>query len=200
MDRYKSLLTEVNNVLKPFNYKKSGNTFFYNNENNIGIIDFQKGRSSNATSILFTINLGVYSRTLKIFDSFNIQSNPSISDCHWRKRIGLLLPQEQDFWWEINDKVSMPILTDEIINILKRFAIPEIQKYISDGSLEKSWMAGISDGLTKQQMYLYLIALLKIYNRNSLCSKVNELREFSKGKPFENNVMECLMKLGITDF
>ena len=131
--------------------------------------------------------------------NFNVKSNPSISDCHWRKRIGLLLLQEQDFWWEINDKISLSGLTTEIISILQKFAIPEIQKYISDENLEKSWMAGVSEGLTKQQMYLYLIALLKINNRNSLRAKVNELREFSKGKPFERNVMEYLMKLGITD-
>lgn len=198
LDKYRSLLAEVNNALKPMNYKKSGNAFYCTKDNNIGIIEFQKGRSNTVSSILFTINLGIYSKALKVFDSFDIKSKPSISDCHWRMRIGFLLPQKQDYWWEINDKTSLSNLIVEIINILKELAIPEMQKYITDESLEKSWMAGVSEGLTEQQMYLYLIALLKIHNREALQVKVEELKRFSKGKPFEQNVKEYLAKLGIT--
>jgi hypothetical protein len=199
MEKYKSLISDISNVLKPFGFKKSAETFFYNKDNNIGIIDFQKGRSSVATSTLFTINLGIYSGALKVFDRFDIKSKPSISDCHWRKRVGFLLPQKQDYWWEINDKTSLPSLITEITNTLRELAIPEIQKYISDESLEKSWMEGISEGLTEQQMYLYLIALLKKDNKPSLQAKIEELKSLSKGKPFYNNVKENLAKLGITD-
>jgi hypothetical protein len=48
-------------------------------------------------------------------------------------------------------------------------------------------------------MYLYLIALLKTYNKPELHTKIEELKRFSKGKPFYNNVKEYLAKLGITD-
>lgn len=198
MEKYKSLISDINNVLKPFGFKKSAETFFYRKDNNIGIIDFQKGRRSNVTSTLFTINLGIYSSALKVFDSFDIKSKPTISDCHWKKRIGFLLPKKQDYWWEINDSTSLPNLLTEITKVLRELAIPEIQKYISDESLEKSWNEGISEGLTEQQMYLYLIALLKTYNKPELHTKVEELKNFSKGKPFYNNVKEYLAKLGIT--
>lgn len=199
MDKYKLLITEISNVLKPLNYKKSGETFFYNKDNNIGIIGFQKGRSSNATATLFTINLGIYSSALKVFDRLGLKSKPGISDCHWRKRVGFLLQKKQDYWWEINDRTSTSSLITEITNILIELAIPEIQKYITDESLEKYWMAGVSEGLTEQQMYLYLIALLKFYNRENLQTKVEELKKLSKGKPFEHNVKEYLVKLGILD-
>ncbi|PTS92527.1 hypothetical protein DBR11_26735, partial [Pedobacter sp. HMWF019] len=78
-------------------------------------------------------------------------------------------------------------------------AIYEIQKYISDEDLEKSWMEGISEGLTEQQMYLYLITFLKANNRPELQSKVEELKNFSEGKPFYRNVKENLEKIGITN-
>lgn len=86
MDKYKILISEVDNVLRPLGFRKSGQTFFYNKDGNIGIIDFQKARSSNAASGFFTINLGVYSNALKVFDNFDVKSKPLISDCHWRKR------------------------------------------------------------------------------------------------------------------
>jgi len=99
MNKFKSLLSEINKILKPLNYKKRGETFFYTKDNNIGIIDFQKSRSNNAATTMFTINLGVYSSTLKVFDREGLDSKPVISDCHWRKRIGFLLPKKQDYWW-----------------------------------------------------------------------------------------------------
>lgn len=198
MDKYKLLIAGIAPFLRALGYNKSGESFFYNKEGNIGIINFQKSRSSISTSTLFTINLGVYLKALKIFDNFEIKSKPTISDCHWRKRIGYLMPDKQDYWWKI-DTISLPILIAEIIDILKERAIPEIKKYIADENLEKYWIEGNAEGLTEQQMYLYLIALLKVHNRPNLLSKINELKEKSKGKPFYNNVKENLLKLGITD-
>jgi len=58
-------------------------------------------------------------------------------------------------------------------------------------------MNGVSEGLTVQQMYLYLIALLKVYNKPDLQNKIKELINFSKGRPLYNNVKEYLEKLGV---
>ncbi|AMQ00077.1 hypothetical protein AY601_3206 [Pedobacter cryoconitis] len=54
-----------------------------------------------------------------------------------------------------------------------------------------------SAGLTEQQMYLYLIALLKARGSNDLGEKIEELKSLSKGKPFEQNIKDCLLDLGI---
>jgi hypothetical protein len=199
MDNYKALIAGLVPILKTLGYSKSGESFYYNHEGNIGIINFQKSKSSTSNSTLFTINLGVYSAALKIFDNFEIKSKPTISDCHWRKRIGFLLPDMQDYWWEINNSISLTELETDIALILNEHAIPEIEKYITNERLEKSWMDGNSDGLTEQQMDLYLIALLKEHNSSALQSKITELKEKVKGKPFYNNIKENLIKLGITD-
>jgi hypothetical protein len=198
MNDYKILITKIAFFLNASGYKKIGGNFYYKEENNIGIINFQKSKDSTSASTLFTVNLGVYSEALKVFDNFDIKSKPSIADCHWRKRIGYLMAGKQDYWWEINDaKLSSNLIT-EIIFLLKETAIPEIQRHISDKSLEQYWTEGNADGLTEQQMYLYLIGLLKIYNKPNLHNKVDELIVKSNGKPFYNNVKENLLKLGIT--
>jgi hypothetical protein len=198
-DKYKMLISDINNVIKPLGFKKNGNTFFYHQDNNIGLINFQKSKNSSSESILFTISVGVYSNSLHVFDSPEIGSKPAVSDCHWRERIGFLLPEKKDHWWQINSVTLLSDLTKEVINLLTSKAIPEIKKYISDESLQEYWMEGVSSGLSKQQMYLYLIALLKLTNDGALQSKINELKAFSLGKPFQQNVNESLMKLGINE-
>lgn len=197
MDKYKVLISEINNNLKPLGFKKAGDSFFYNQDSNIGLINFQKSNSSPSGIILFTINIGVYSSSLNIFDRPEIKSKPLISDCHWRQRIGFLLPKKQDHWWQINDAILLPDLVNEILDVLKTVAIPEMKKWISDQSLEESWMNGVSSGLTEPQMYLYLIALLKANGKSSLGEKVEELKALAKGKPFQRNVYESLTELGI---
>ena len=199
MDNYKILISVISKAIKDLGYKKSGNNFFYNQGENIGMINFQKSKSNSSEIVLFTINLGVYSSSLKIFDQPGINSKPSISDCHWRQRIGFLLPEEKDYWWQIDTTVSLDHLIAEVSDVLISIAIPEIKKHIADESLQEYWMNGISSGLTEQQMYLYLIVLLKAGNSSSLCKKVEELKALSKGKPFEQNVKECLSDIGIYD-
>lgn len=197
MDKYKMLLSEISNRIKPLGLKKAGDSFFYNQDGNIGLINFQKSKDSASETIIFTINLGTYSSSLSMFDRPDIKSKVLISDCHWRERIGLLLPQKKDHWWQITESTSLPNLVKEIAEILSDVAIPEIKNWISDRNLEKFWMNGISSGLSEQQMYIYLIALLKTSGRSDLNKKVGELKMIAKGKPFQRNVNENLLKLGI---
>ncbi|WP_374950017.1 DUF4304 domain-containing protein [Mucilaginibacter sp.] len=138
IDNYKLLIAELVPFLKMVGYRKSGESFFLDKEGNIGLVNFQRSKNSNSSSILFTINLGVYSSALKMFDSFEVKSKPTLSDCHWRKRIGCLMPDRQDFWWEIDDTISSTKLAAEILDVLKERAIPEVEKFISNESLEKS--------------------------------------------------------------
>lgn len=197
MDKYRSLLSEVNNSLKPIGFKKTGEIFYYYRNNNIGLINFQRSKNSSSDVILFTINIGVYSSSLHLFDRPGINSKPVMSDCHWRQRLGFLLPEKQDYWWQIDYNTSLPDLMTEITNLLISVAIPEIEKHISDESLIEYWMNGVSSGLTEQQMYLYLIGLLKVNNSIALQEKVEELKALSRGKPFQQNVNEYLKQLGI---
>lgn len=197
MDKFKILLSGINNAIKDLGFKKNGSNFYYNSDGNIGVINLQKSKDSSSEITVFTINIGVYSNSLKIFDQPGIKSKPLVADCHWRQRIGFLLPERKDYWWHINDNISLDYLITEVTNILISIAIPEILIHITDKSLEEKWMNRISAGLTEQQMYLYLIALLKARDSHDLGKKIEELKSLSKGKPFEQNIKDCLLDLGI---
>jgi len=87
-------------------------------------------------------------------------------------------------------------VTNEVINVLKTVAIPNIEKYIVDENLEKRWQSGLSGGLSEQQRQLYLIALLKANNRDGWKHLLEHLLNYSKGKSFELNIKENIEKLG----
>lgn len=198
MDKFKVFLAEIAKHLKEFGFKKNGNSFLIDKGKNIGIINFQKGRDSNSDRTIFTINIGVYCGVLTILDPIVIKSKPMISDCHWKIRIGFPT-NNQDYWWEINDNTSITNLSSEIITLLENKAVPEIKNHITDENLIKYWLEGIGEGLSEQQMNIYLVAMLKAYNSPLLRSKITEIKDKYKGKPFYNNVKENFSKLGITE-
>lgn len=54
------LVSEIGSHIKLLGFKKTGGSFFYSQDNNIGLINFQKSNSSPFGVVLFTINIGVY--------------------------------------------------------------------------------------------------------------------------------------------
>lgn len=199
MDKYKSLLIEVNHAVKSFDFRKKGETYFIQRNRNYGIINFQRRKDSSPDSTVFTINLGVYSWTLMILDRIRVRTFPGIRHCQWKRRIGFLMDQQQDHWWSIDANSSMSGLVAGISDLIKMRAIPEIEKYIIDENLERLWMDGNANSLTHQQTLLYLIALLKRKNKPELNAKVDELIDISRGKRCFREVIGSLTRLGIFD-
>src|SRR5437667_4080184 len=73
----------------------------------VQIIDFQVGRGSTTQTCLFTVNFGIYSRTIGLFEPGKVQkgsSVPPIIEWHWRERIGFLMPGKVDLWWTIRGR------------------------------------------------------------------------------------------------
>jgi hypothetical protein len=200
MDNYASLLSDITETLKPLGFKKKGATYYRRAENNLMVINFQKSKSSTAHSAIFTINLGVCSTLLwdwsKEYNS-NQPLLPHASDCHWRIRIGDLLPQQLDHWWQLEDGVPAANLAKEISSILVDRAIPEMDKYIKDENLQQCWLEGHSGGLTVYEMYKYLTVMLKLRNNGRLAEVVEEFRKAFKGKAAEYSAREHLKDLGL---
>jgi hypothetical protein len=103
MKEYKHLFNAIGSFLKTHGFTKKGDTFYFLSEGNWGLVSFQKSKGSSKGAVKFTINLGVQSTTLTQVLGSNNSDKPSIEDCHWKKRIGFLLPQKQDYWWVIEE-------------------------------------------------------------------------------------------------
>ncbi len=188
MEKYKQLITEIDNILKPFDFKKSNNTFYLNKENNWGIIDFQTSKDSTAFEKIFTINLGISSTTIREYLEDEVKKKPSTWDAHWHMRIGNLLPIKNDYWWKINTITNVEVLANEIKNILIEKAVPQLMSIISDDNLIESWLNNNYTGTTEAAKYKYLLILLKKNNRDELFDFVNELKQTIKNKPYESSI------------
>jgi hypothetical protein len=196
MDNYKKLLSDIEKHIKLKGWVRKANTFYFFDDNNWALLNFQKSKASSSSAVLFTINLGISSTLLRKFDEKDIEKKPTIDECHWKKRIGFLLPQKQDYWWKITDSVNLEKIISEIKELLNNFALPEVNKYLSDAALGSLWLSGISHGLTNFQRLINLTTILKIHNNENLLLIINELLTFCKGKPCEFNANFHIKQLG----
>lgn len=195
MDKFRILLKNINNDIRKQGFKLNRNTFHIVKNDNYGILNFQKSRSSSSKSDIFTINLGVSLSSLRVFFDENIEKHPSIEDCHWKKRIGFLMSENKDYWWEINDNVVIEDMYLEITKIITRVAIPEVLRHIDSEELEKEWLKGIGSGLSDFQRFAYLTALLKINGRKHMNEVISEFEAFSEGKSFEYSAKTHIKRL-----
>ncbi len=171
------------------------NTFFVRKSNNCGLVSFKKSSTSSANETIFTIDIGISSQRLKHFfsDTYNL---PTIDQCHWRQRIGFLLPRGYDLWWTITSNTDLCNLCKTIKDILSMYAIPELETYMSDDSLRDLWLTGESPGLTDIERLLNLSVILNDIGPQSILDEIiDKLRSASNGEPVESIVSIYIKKL-----
>ncbi|MCW5967908.1 MAG: DUF4304 domain-containing protein [Blastocatellales bacterium] len=193
----KLLSNAVTPALKTRGWARKQQTFFLKKGENWGIINFQKSRRSSKDKIIFTINIGVASGLLLRFLSGKKDNEkPKLSDCHWKCRIGILLPGKEDKWWIIDTNTAPESLDGEILGCLTDLAVPEIETYLSDDSLKDLWLSGCSPSLTEFQRLVYLSVLLKTLGPHDLLqSIIQKLRHISESDPESFAVTYYLGKL-----
>lgn len=192
---YKELIKKVSLYLKSIGFEQKADTFYINKANNWGLINFQKSRSSTSFVTLFTINLGISSSILREAAGINLSKKPAIEECHWNERIGFLLDQKEDFWWKIEADTNLDKLSAEIVMVLNKFAIAEIDKHIKDESLESEWLNGKGAGLTDLQIYVNLTTLLKLKGSDILPKVIETIRKDIDKKSCKNSFKIHLKEL-----
>lgn len=184
-DIYRDMLNRISLVLKERGYSRKGNIFYVRQNGNWGLIDFQKSRKSSVSETIFTINLGVCSHILaEFFKPEEVGRNPPIDACHWRQRIGMLLPNRDDKWWSITSQTSVEEFIQEIQTCLLDYGVAEIEKYIANEQLVSLWLSDQSPGLTDVQRLMNLSVLLKASGAINQCETVlHQLEKITVGKP-----------------
>jgi hypothetical protein len=184
-DAFKEILKQNALALRAYGFSRSGLTFYLREAGNWGVINFQKSKDSSARGIVFTVNLGIAStRLLAFFSHIRPGMKPSIWDCHWRQRLGYLLPNHSDVWWTINSTTLVDDLGQEIQGYVVNFGVPELKEYISDETLRDLWLSGSAPGLTDFQRLMNVSVLLKaLGSLDGLDPVLKELQRVSAGKP-----------------
>lgn len=120
---------------------------------NIALIEFQLSDKTSKERVVFTINLGVVCSELS---DGGASQKATAMDAHLRQRLGLLLPERADKWWEITAQTNVIALADELSTTLERSALPYLDEYLDSRTLIALWESGRSPGLTAVQRARFL--------------------------------------------
>ena len=145
--------------LHPLGFLRRGTALRIMGPGACGLIEFQRSTKSSQGKLLFTVNLGIVCGDL-------LESGPTdlpkakVTDAHVRLRIGMLLPNCPDKWWEITTSTDSDALAEEVADLVLSKAAPYIHHYLNTDSVVALWESGQSPGLTNGQR-INLLAVLK---------------------------------------
>ncbi len=185
---FKSLKVCLANGLTPLGFAVEGDMFFRAVRDTILVIEVQKDRRySTKEEIRFTVNVGLSIDVLRSSDLVNSQATVlSFEKCHWRERLGRLLPAESDVWWSIRDEQSARSVCEEVVTGLVRVALPQVEAVASSESLATLWKGGRGRGLTEYERRTNLAKLLCALKRTAEAQvAIQELENASVGKSWE---------------
>lgn len=129
-------------LLKPRGFVARGKNFSRRVEDGHQIIQIQGSMSSNAECAKFTINVGYASERLNHFqDEGDPPGNPIITRCHWRERIGVLMPGNNDHWWTVRASPIDESICEEVLTAIRDFVFPVFDRLQSDRDLISYWLA-----------------------------------------------------------
>lgn len=151
--RFESLMAALKTTLKQLGYVKQGQKFRRTISGNIALIEIQRSISSDSVSIPLTVNLGIIST--RLFDSGRDIKKAGSDHAHMRERLGFLLSDPHDKWWEINGSEDGAVIK-EIVDLVTGKAVPFLEVHTSDTGLINLWKTGRSPGLTEGQRLRFL--------------------------------------------
>jgi hypothetical protein len=144
--------------LRPLGFSRRGTVLRIMGPGTSGLIEFQRSTKSSQDKLLFTVNLGVVCGDLLEASAADLPKSRA-ADAHVRQRIGMLLPDRPDKWWEIAAHTDADALSREIADLILDKAVPYIRQYLNVDSILELWESGQSPGLTNGQRVNLLAAL-----------------------------------------
>jgi hypothetical protein len=141
----------VATALKPLGFRRKGQVFTRQLGEVTHILSLQSSTSSTASLLKITVNLGVWVSSLA-----EDGSKPALWSAHWCERLGFLMPQRIDYWWEISSDHDAEFATRQIVEAIQTYAVPQLEQLASRDALVALWRAGRSPGLTDFQAKRYL--------------------------------------------
>jgi hypothetical protein len=139
------LKVHVGPALRAAGYAGSGQDFHKEIAGNWAAINVQRDRHSTADELHFTVNLGTASTAVRIEDGFAPDEPAREIDCHWRNRLGALLPGGRDRWWTVRARMGpreAQELGETLVDLLTRNALPALDSMASDQSILESVLPG----------------------------------------------------------
>jgi hypothetical protein len=130
--------TEIAPRLRALGFKGSGQVFQLPDEDHWAMIGFQKSTSSDAARVKFTVNVLVVTRAAWVArraEAPYLGERPS-PNVHagggWWRRIGELLPDRGDLWWQVESGADTSELAAAVLWAIEDFALPAMRDRMRD--------------------------------------------------------------------
>ncbi|WP_082938540.1 DUF4304 domain-containing protein [Mitsuaria sp. 7] len=184
---FKKSLAEA---LAPLGFLLHGNSLSREKNGVRILIELQRdAKYGTKEALRFTLNVGLMSRVLQDFDNIGVETPTVIPESdlwHWRSRLGQLLPDRTDRWWEISDDDSEKSVREEVVDGILAYGLPKLEPLADVDQLIMLWKSGQGAGLTEYRRRRNLARLLVAQGRTEeALDAVRELSEASIGKSWE---------------
>ena len=127
-------------ILKPLGFRKTGRNWRRATAHGVQIVNLQASSWNAPTSGRFTVNLAVYfPAEAELADSVTAgRSAPTHSHCIVQERIGLLMPEGADHWWEVGCDEDEVEAGGEAAAAVARYGLPWLEAH-SDPAIARQW-------------------------------------------------------------
>jgi hypothetical protein len=128
----------VTPIFRADGYRKAARNFRRRRERCIQVVNVQASQWGSANELRFTINLGVFYpevHALKTFVAWQPSaSGPTESQCQLRARIGRLVPENRDLWWDLKKESDLGPVAVEVERVLRDYGRPWIEAVADFGT------------------------------------------------------------------
>jgi hypothetical protein len=137
-DKVAAMLKErVAPALRELGFKGSGQNFYLPVPEHYALLGFQRARFGTRHDVLFTINLLACSHadwTALVAARPHYGPKPILGahyeDPVWSMRIGHLMPEPHDHWWQVLDDTDTEALADEVLGVLEEYGVPALRAHL----------------------------------------------------------------------
>jgi uncharacterized protein DUF4304 len=155
---------EAEPFLKAQGYRKKARNFSRVHGDVIAVVAFQASRWNHPDSAQVTINLQIVLPFFhEKFTGKPFPENPRSGAPIISARIGMLMPNKVDHWWEITPKTSVSDVAADITACLQQFGLPFLDRYqnldkiltlLSEGDAAR--FAGCEPAIARSILLVYL--------------------------------------------
>jgi hypothetical protein len=154
-ESYRIIANRLADALRPLGFVEKGKgTLMRYRDDIVQVINLQKGKQTTKDKVVVTVNLGAYS--IPLGQELGSPAPDDIWDCHWRERLGFLLADKTDKWWDIHNLAEADSFAADLSEMISKSALPLFERLDSTSNLVCLWQQGASPGLTKVERDRYL--------------------------------------------
>ena len=139
---FKWILRELNASLRPFNFKRNGQTFSREFSQCWQVVNVQLSSFSAPGEKTLTVNFGVCSKSTLRFRDKDSSKPPLHYACPIRFRIGWL-KEGKDVWWAIRDESSARVARNEVLAVVQGKGVPFLDTLASVNEILNLYDTGL---------------------------------------------------------